>query len=680
MKFWSVVVAALWSIAAPPAWAASVATTTHFSASLVAESRAPAAGSTVAVAVAIRLAPGWHTYWQNPGESGLPPALQWRLPAAVTHGQVRYPVPTELVEQGIASNVYLGHVTLLTHLHLARRLAAGTALPVGATLKLLVCSEGLCVPESTTVNTHLSVGNGAADPAVASLFSAARAALPRILDTPVHYTVKGDSIALALPARLGRNLASARVFVQDQGVMPAAEHVETRPDALVVSLPHAGLHKNGRLHGVLRIVDNEGRVTGIAFTAMPPQTRTLDTRFWIALGAAILGGLLLNLMPCVFPILSLKALTLARAAGDATEARLEALGYTFGAVAMLVALGGIILAARQAGHAVGWAFQLQNTHIVALLLLLVTAIATNLAGLFELPSIAFSLPHGKGVGGGIATGALAAFIATPCTGPFMAGALGAALVLPTAAALAVFAGLGLGLALPFLCLGFVAPLRRLMPRPGPWMQTLRRLLSLPMFATAVGLVWIVGRQAGVSAMAVSLSASLLLGVALWWYGLRQAARRPVYPALVPAACAVLVALAALPSPAAATAAGSDLLHGKPYTAARLAALRARHRPVFVYLTADWCLTCKVNEATSLSAPSVANAFHKAHVAVLRGDWTRRNPQVTALLVARGRAGVPLYLWYPARGPVRELPQVLTPSMLVNLAAAPASPPDNTPAS
>jgi thiol:disulfide interchange protein len=310
--------------------------------------------------------------------------------------------------------------------------------------------------------------------------------------------------------------------------------------------------------------------------------------------------------------------------------------------------------------------------VVAILLLLVTAIATNLAGLYELPSLNADLGARTGILGGLGTGALAAFIATPCTGPFMAGALGAAMLLPVPAALAVFAGLGLGLSLPFLALGFIKPARRWLPRPGPWMMTVRRVLSLPMFVTALGLAWIVGRQAGVSAMTTALAAALLLGVALWWYGLRQVSDRIAFPTAIPAVAAIALAFWGTQA-GSATEQASHLLASKPYTAARLAELRADHRPVFVFLTADWCLSCKVNEATSLSSASVADAFAKAHVAVLEGDWTRGNPEVTQLLTQQGRAGVPLYIWYPKNGgPSRQLPQVLTPSMLVDLTTGQSS--------
>ncbi len=654
------------------AMAADTATTPHFTAKLVSESRTPAPGKDVTTALLIKPEKGWHTYWANPGATGLAPELDWKLPKGVTAGDVRHPVPTKLVIGGIASNVHSGPVALLTNLSVPETLAKGTPLPVGLDVDLLICSEGQCVPETVSLNLQLTIGDGTPDPAERDLFAKARAALPTPLSQAARYAVDGANLKLFVPVSAPENIASAHIFLRNEGVIPAGgtQQLAKVDHGLTMTLSRGKKAPGKTLSGVVRIVHADQHVTGYRFVAQPGPVPSAGSKlgggFVLALGGALLGGLLLNLMPCVFPILSLKALALARAGGDDREAQAEAIGYTIGAVSVLLALGGAVLAFKSGGHAVGWAFQLQDTRVVAILLLLVTAIATNLAGLYELPSLNIAVGHRQGLIGGIGTGALAAFIATPCTGPFMAGALGAALLLPVPAALAVFFGLGLGLSLPFLALGFIKPARRWLPKPGPWMMTLRRVLSLPMFATALGLGWIVGRQAGVSAMTIALAAALLLGVSLWWYGLRQLKSRRGLPTFVPAIAAIILAYLGVQASSAATEQASHLLASKPYTAARLAKLRDEHRPVFVFLTADWCLSCKVNEATSLSSTSVANAFAKAHVAVLEGDWTRKNPEVTALLRKRGRAGVPLYVWYPVNGAPKDLPQVLTPSMLVDL--------------
>ena len=672
----SLLIACLLSLSAANAMAASTATTPHFTAELVSESQTPAPGKTVTLALVIRPQKGWHTYWSNPGETGLAPELDWKLPDGVAASDVRHPVPSEMVIGGITSNVHEGTVALLTDLSIPENMAAGTTLPVTLSADLLICSEGSCVPETVALDLPLTVGNGTPDPAHTALFAHARATLPKPLSEPARFSADGGTLRLFIPITASKDVASAHVFIRDEDAVPAgaAQQFTQGDGGLTISMPAGKDNIGNTLSGVVRITRADGSATGYSFTAVPgtiPSSApkaALDSRFFLALGGAILGGLLLNLMPCVFPILSLKALALARAGGDDHEARMEAIGYTLGAVGVLLALGGAVLVLKSGGHAAGWAFQLQDTRVVAILLLLVTAIATNLAGLYELPTLNVNLGTRTGMLGGVGTGALAAFIATPCTGPFMAGALGAAMLLPVPAALAIFAGLGLGLSLPFLALGFIKPARRWLPRPGPWMMSLRRLLSLPMFATALGLGWIIGRQAGVSAMTIALSAALLLGVALWWYGLRQVGDRMGLPTVLPAVAAIALAFWGVQT-GSATEQASHLLASKPYTAARLAELRAEHHPVFVYLTADWCLSCKVNEATSLSSTSVADAFSKAHVTVLEGDWTRRNPEVTQLLAQQGRAGVPLYIWYPANGGSRQLPQVLTPSMLVDLTAS-----------
>jgi thiol:disulfide interchange protein len=303
-----------------------------------------------------------------------------------------------------------------------------------------------------------------------------------------------------------------------------------------------------------------------------------------------------------------------------------------------------------------------------LLLLLITAIAVNLTGLFELPSL---LTAGGGSSNGFwgatGTGALAAFIATPCTGPFMAGALGAAMLLPTAQGITIFLSLGVGIAAPFLLIGFSQRARSWLPRPGMWMLTLRRLLSLPMFITGIGLTWVIGRQQGVAGMTVALSLALTLGLCLWWYGLRQHAGKPAWPTVT-----ALLAVITVPLIAPIAALQADTLsaaeeHVEPFSADRLADLRQQGKPVFLYMTADWCLTCKVNEGTSLSAATVRAAFDKAGVTVMRGDWTRGDSAITAFLKSNGKAGVPVYFWYPAQhGTPQELPQILTPGLLMKL--------------
>jgi len=428
-----------------------------------------------------------------------------------------------------------------------------------------------------------------------------------------------------------------------------------------------------KIDGLMRI----GPDLGLSFVAEPgvvspvgPSEATGFGAFWAALGGAILGGLLLNIMPCVFPILSLKALSLARSGGSESEARGEALAYTAGVVLVCLALGAAVLGLRAAGGLAGWAFQLQDPRVIGGLLLLVLAIGLNLAGLFELPVLAGggALAGAGGKTGAFWTGALAAFVATPCAGPFLGVALGAALVLPGGEGLAVFVGLGLGLALPFLLLGFIPALRRWLPRPGAWMDTFRHILAVPMLVTALGLAWVLGRQAGVNGMAIGLAAGLLLGLGLWWSGRRQAALKggTSWPALL-ALIGAAALIATVPRDAAIASAPAEAGTVK-FDEAKLAELRKQGRPVFLYFTADWCLTCKVNERAAIERGEVTKAFADKQVVVMVGDWTRGDPAISRFLNAHGRSGVPFYLFYPAGGgEPRELPQILTPGLLAGLA-------------
>ncbi len=644
----------------------------HIVATLVAESATPAPGKTVMLAVAMQPEPGWHGYWSNPGEAGFEPRFDWTLPKGATTGLVAFPVPQRLVVAGLMNYVFEGPHALLVPLQLPSGLVAGSKLPVALKFDYLACTDQICVPQRAELSTVLTVGDGAPD--ARARFDGWRTKLPTPLGATAQFERSGKLLRLAIPFPAGATLVDPHFFPASKGLIvdAAPQKFGRDGDLLIVELaaadgtpqPVSGVLSTGAGRG-LTITAKAGAVSPL------PSSNAGWSAILLALGGAILGGLILNIMPCVFPILSLKALSLAKAGGDPglgsgageRSARRDALGYTFGAVMVCVALGGAILALRAAGSSVGWAFQLQDPRVIVALLVLVTAIALNFAGLFELPTVGGGLASTNSV----ATGALAAFIATPCTGPFMGAALGAALVLPTAAALAVFAGLGFGLALPFLLLGFIPALRRVLPKPGAWMATMRRILSVPMFLTALGLIWLLGRQAGSDAVTVALLGALGAALAFWWVGVRQAKGKAGLA--IGAAIAVVatgLAIACLPTATPAGTAAPTALNAEPFSETRLAALRAEERPVFVYFTADWCLTCKVNERIAIEQPSVEAAFKAGNVAVLVGDWTRSDPAIGRFLEAQGRSGVPLYLFYPKGGEAQTLPQVLTPGTLTAL--------------
>ena len=653
-------------VGAGPAWSQAPGER-HVAMRLVAEGARPAPGSTVTLAFDARPEPSWHAYWKNPGDAGVETSAAWTLPAGMRAGELRYPVPERLLISGLMNYVYERPFAMLVDVAVPAGLAAGTRLPVRVKLDYLVCTREICVPEAQELATELTVGDGAVEPATRARFDAWRRALPRPLGSPATYQVANGRLRLAVPYPADAELGQAYFFPAgaDAVNMGAGQTVAREGDRLVIETAAASTPPTGRIEGVLGT-----GAGGFALAAMPgvvAASAAEASSGWstalLAFAGAVLGGLILNVMPCVFPILSLKALSLAKANGTERAARAEALAYTAGVVLVCLGLGAGLLALRAGGASVGWAFQLQDPRVIGVLLLLVVGIALNLAGLFELPTPRFA--GGSGAGGAFATGALAAFVATPCTGPFMGAALGAALVLPTAAALLVFAGLGLGIALPFLLIGFVPALRRRLPRPGAWMERLRRVLSVPMFLTALALAWVLGRQAGVDGMTLALAAALLAAFGLWWTGRRQGAGlgRAWWPAAPALALALAAVLVVRPAPAEAVAvAGAEA-----FSEDRLAALRAEGRPVFAYFTADWCLTCKVNEKAAIERAETAAAFKAGNVAVLVGDWTDGDPALGRFIERHNRAGVPLYLWYaPGAASPKVLPQVLTTGTLTAL--------------
>ena len=645
-------------------------------AELVAETSRPAAGGTVTLAIVMTPDPGWHGYWQNPGDAGVEARIDWSLPEGARIEPVRYPVPEQLVIAGLMNYVYEGRYAKLADLKLPAGLTPGTRVPVRASLDYLACTDEICVPERADVATDLVIGDGPAKSSAA--FDAYRRALPRPLGSDGRYEFVGESFRMAVPVPAAMAVPSAYFYPLTDGAIDyaAPQRVSRNGDILVIEgkigRRAAGINS---IEGVLAIGDaglqltaRPGTVPAAGEALAPEASGVAFATILAALGGALLGGLILNIMPCVFPILSLKALSLARAGGDEGAVRREALAYAAGCVIVCLALGGVLLGLRAGGAAAGWAFQLQDPRVILILLLLVIAIALNLSGLFALPSIGAGgeLAQRGGAGGAFWTGALAAFIATPCTGPFMGAALGAALVLPAAAALAVFGGLGLGLALPFLLLGFVPALRRRLPRPGPWMERFQRILAVPMFLTALALAWVLGRQAGVDGMAIGLGAALILALALWWTGRRQGRGRAWLP-LAPAFAAALAAVVLIPGVAAPAEARSEgAFAAEPFSEARLQQLRDQGRPVFVYFTADWCITCKVNEKGALERAEVVQSFARRDIAVLVGDWTRGDAEIGRFLAAHGRSGVPLYLYYAPGAEPRTLPQVLTVGELTSL--------------
>ena len=671
MRIFHVFLMTLALLVAPAAWAQGAfgSGAPHIAAQLVAESTAPAPGRTASIAFAMTPEPGWHGYWENPGDAGLGMSVKWTLAKGVTIGRLRYPVPETLLISGLMNHVYEGPYGVLAPLSIAPGLAQGTRLPIRAHAEWLACTDKICVPESADLALDLVVGNGEITPATRARFDGWRAHLPRPFGSEAIYAIRDGKLRLSVPFPAAASARDIHLFPLDDGLIryAAPQTISRTGDRLLVETEAGQGFKGGPVRAVLRTGDHVGFLLTARPGAVAEGGSGTVRATLVALAGAILGGLLLNIMPCVFPILGLKALKLARAGGDERAVRREALAYAAGVVLTCLALGGLLMAVRAAGAAVGWAFQLQDPRVILLLLLLVTAVAFNLAGLFDLGAFGGGdrLAGKAGVAGAFWTGALVAFVATPCTGPFMGAAMGAALILPWPAALALFAGLGFGLALPFLLLAYLPALRTRLPRPGPWMATFQKILSVPMFLTALGLAWLLGQQRGVAGMTIGLGTALGLALLLWWLGVRQhRGRRGGAIAAIGAALLLGSGITLLPlrAPAMAKADSGAI----PFDEARLASLRAAQKPVFLYFTADWCLTCKANEAAAIDRAETRAAFAKAGVTVMVGDWTNADPAITRFLEAQGRSGVPLYLFYAPGKQALVLPQLLTPATLTDL--------------
>ena len=638
--------------------------TRHLAAELIADGP-PVPGETLALAIKFTPEPGWHGYWANPGDAGYGMRLEWDLPEGWTAGEPLYPVPQKLLIAGLMNHVYEGEYAVLVPIEVPETAAVANPVPIEVKGDWLVCTNEICVPESATLTLRLGQGMGG-DPR----FDQWQAAVPPLLDSPARFELTADTLRLAIPLPASLELDQPHVFLRNEQLVDygAAQTFRRDGDLLVAEIPREGLAEGAEtVTGILKL-DEAGN--GVTFEAGPgdvPAGGTLVAGggeatlapLWALIGGALLGGLILNLMPCVFPILSLKALTLARAGESEAEARREGVAYTAGVVLACLALGALLLVLRALGSEIGWAFQLQEPVVVVALLLLAVAITANFAGLYELPSLSFTRAGGRA--SAFSTGLLAAVAATPCTGPFMAAALGAALLLPWWQGMVLFGVLGLGLALPFLLLGFVPPLRRMLPKPGAWMNTFRRLMAIPMGLTALALLWLAWRLGGNTFAVLALVLALSLTAMLILRG-----RALLGGMAAGLAIASMGNLSRSYQPGANEA--ESVLAAVPFSETALAEARASGKPVFVWFTADWCLTCKVNESVAIEREATREAFEKAGVVAMVGDWTRRDPEITRFLTAHSAAGVPLYLWYAPGGEAELLPQVLTPDSLVQLAA------------
>jgi len=694
------------SLLAGAAVAGPVVNSGHIESELVAQEAGIAPGGTVYVALRQKIIPGWHTYWRNPGDAGEATRIAWTLPAGWTAGDMVWPTPQKARLGPLLDYAYEGEVLIPVPITAPADAQVGTTISLNAAVSYLVC-EQVCVPEDAKLTLLLPVVAGAptADPKWGAIVGEALAKAPKPAGLKAVFKLDGQTLKLAVtggPLK-GADLAGAYFFPYSPKVIEHAadQAIERGPEGLTLTLKPGydfvgGGTASAELAGVLATKAGAWEVTATAgeppATAAglgaPPAGRAPATGMAGgligALAFAFLGGLILNLMPCVFPVLSMKAASLAGHAHDAGKTRLQGLVFLLGVVATFLALAGLLLAVRAGGAAVGWGFQLQSPLVIAGLALLMLLVALNMSGVFEIGTSVQNVGSGASAKGGATgaffTGALAVVVAAPCTAPFMAGALGYALTQPTAVALSVFLALALGFAAPFVAVAFIPGLLKLLPRPGAWMDVLKKGLAFPMYGAALWLAWVFAQQAGPIALGQVLAAGVLAAFGAWLYGLSQTRRAEGKSAVV----ALVVGLLSLA--AAIAVAGAGAYFAKPPTAAsttnaeapagpglaaeawspeKVKALQAEGRPILVDFTAAWCVTCQVNEKVALSGSKVAETFKARNAVYLKADWTNRDPVIAKALAEFGRVGVPLYVVYPKGGgaPV-ILPQLLTEGLVI----------------
>jgi thiol:disulfide interchange protein len=699
-------------LASPAAHALSgpVVATDNVKARLTSEVTSVGPGQVFWVALALDIRDGWHTYWRNPGDSGQATKLVWTLPAGFTAGDIVWTTPHRFELPPLVNYGYAGHAMHLVRIAAPSNLAAGAPITLSAKASWLVCSD-ICVPESADLKLSLpvSAAAGPIDPAEASQFAAARSDVANTAPAAVSARVQDGQLTIALGKEWGPTLAqikSLAFFPYDEGgIEYAAPQTLTRKGngiELAMKLGYQPPAAGSTVRGVLVATEQNGSntvavpmeiapaLTGAgpaaagagAAKAAAPSTATADAELPASLPAlllfAVLGGLILNLMPCVFPVLSIKAIGLAeQAKKHPATVRTKGLVFAAGVIGSMLVLAAVLLMLRAGGEQIGWGFQLQSPLFVTLMVYLLLAVGLNLSGVFEigggLAGIGDALTQGEGYRAAFFTGVLTTLVATPCTAPFMAAAVGAALTQSPAVALCIFAALGLGLALPYLLLSFAPWLRSALPKPGAWMDTLKQVLAFPVYASAAWLLWVLAQQTS-SGLAAGLAGAILVALAAWAYQRsKSSSRGGRVAALATATLAALTALglpvqfaggAAQPSTAATASHAAD--EWQPYDAGKLAELNAAGSPVLVNFTASWCLTCLVNERNAFADSAVQRVFHDKGVTLMKGDWTNRDPAITKALAAFGRAGVPLYVVYnskPGGADPVVLPQLLTASIV-----------------
>jgi thiol:disulfide interchange protein DsbD len=693
--------ALLLAFVAGPAFAqSSVVKTDNVRAELVSEVAEIKAGEPFWVGLRLTIRPKWHTYWKNPGESGLPTEISWKLPAGATAEPIVWPAPTLFNIGGVINYGYHDDVLLLTRITPAAD--APGPFSLNADANWLVC-EDVCIPEEGKFSLGLPVGPTAkpADASILVLFDKARRSVPMDSPWPARFGLsKSGDPTLIVEARglKPETIRDAYFFPAEWGPVAsmATQKASVGADGIRIPL-RKGDTKAAEpqlIAGTLMLTEKTGGseqrqafdLTARRDANFVPAAASLSASgdepisLVQALLFALLGGLILNLMPCVFPVLAMKAAAFARLAGHERSAlRRDGIAYTGGVLVAFAAMAAVVVAIRASVGDVSWGFQFQSPIFSLLIAYLFFVVGLNLAGVFEIgggiAGVGQGLAARSGPTGAFFTGVLAVAVATPCTAPFMAAALGFALSQPAPQTFAVLLAMGIGLALPYLALSMTPALQRLMPRPGTWMDRLRQFLAFPMFASAVWMIWVLTQQTGPDGVIYALGGMILIAFAVWLLRLGSPGTTGAWLRRGLAAASVLLALAAVlkleDGPATAASAGGpaqgvNFEGWERFSRQRMTEAAAAGKPVFVDFTAAWCITCLVNERVALETPATRRAFEQTGTVKLKGDWTNRDPEITALLKELGRAGVPLYLyWAPGADRPKILPQVLTEAAIVS---------------
>jgi thiol:disulfide interchange protein len=652
----------------------------HLTAELTSLAPQVAVGGSVQIGLVLTIEEHWHVYWVNAGDSGEPPQIKWTLPAGITAGPMRFPAPQRLPLGPLMDFGYEDQVAFPVTLTASPSMKPGKV-HLDAKVNWLVCAS-VCLPGKAHLGIDVDVVPGPLpEPPMVGALGAAITGLPKPLPATMSVTAVADGKQILVTLKTGSEEQDAEFYPFDQDVLENAadQQIETLSDGIKIWLKRASdstaLPKT--LHGLVELSSSEaydftvpvteGTVTAPALTAKKPADSSSgpDLNAFSAIGLAFLGGMVLNLMPCVFPVLFLKGLALVNSSSEEkSHQRAHGLMYTLGIVVSFWVIVAALLVLRAGGHELGWGFQLQSPGFVAVLAALVFFLGLSLAGQFELglslTSAGGDLAQKRGFAGSFFTGVLATVVATPCTAPLMGAAIGYALVQPAWLTFTVFTAVALGLALPYLALTMQPQWTKHLPKPGAWMEILKQATAVPLFATAIWLTWVYAQlhaKDGVNAMLPLLACYLLLAIAGWALG-----RWPARWGSGIAAVVLIIFAIALPTVKVTVV----VSQWEPYTQQSFDAARASGDPVFIDFTAAWCLSCQVNEKLVLHSADVESQLAIHHVKLLKADWTQYDPTITRELAAVGRSGVPTYVIYPP-GKVSNadvLPELLTKSVVL----------------